>query len=369
MKKTILICLFFLLIVSNLYPQSIRSFYKYDNTVGPVDDFYSLSFLNSVNAGKGNTGIASEGDISSVIINPASLKINNKYQFYLSYNVKTGFDYSVIPELTNKYSQSQPSLSAGFAYKINDNFSTGFLYRNERNISNTYVIFGTEDTKINLNQHTITVPFTYNYKCLQAGVNLNLSLSHYYAEGLSTVNYPDGLKYMKANTISLIPDFGVRLTPSKMFSFGLTFSPAVNFDNNYSQDPPAVRNYTTTTRFPMKLSAGAEFRTMEDRLKFSGEYRFEKMSDYPEWYDRNDFNLGVEYKATEKLALRTGVFTLLNAWRNRADASEYDQYYLTFGASYTYRSFGFHAAVVSSSIIKNTKFSHSIINIGTSYDL
>jgi long-subunit fatty acid transport protein len=374
MTKIILVSLFLFVSGSVLFSQTDgpAQSYSEDNIITQSHDYYSLNYLSAVNAGKGVTGIASDGDIMSASLNPASLKLNKKYQVYVSYAFKDNVNYNVLSVVNDVVKQSHPSASFGIGYKLNKDFQIGFVYRNDRSMKLDFNFTGGKDVfSENFLQHTFSVPVTFDYKFLRFGTNLNLILLHGSTEGvLSTEIYPEGLYTIsKANSLRFIPDFGIKINPVKLFSFGISFTPGSTFDNEWTHDNPAFRSSTTHSHFPMKVGTGVEFRTLNERLKFTGEYKFVQTSVINDTKDRNDVNLGIDFKANEKLSLRAGMFTFLQVENTVFSDGRMDQYFLTVGASYLLNNFGFHFSAVSSSIIKKTEFSHSIFNLAVSYDI
>jgi hypothetical protein len=373
MAKIILVPLFLFVYCSVLFSQTDGPAQKYndDFIITQSYDYYSLNYLSAVNAGKGFTGIASDGDIMSVSLNPASLKLNKKYQVYASYAFKDNVNYNVLSVVKDVVKQSHPSASIGIGYKLNNDFQIGFIYRNDRSMKLDFNFTGGNDVlSQTFLQHTFSVPVTFDYKFLRFGTNLNLILFHGITEGIvSTEIYPEGIfRTGKANTVRFIPDFGIKINPGKLFSFGISFTPGSTFDNEWTYDNPAFRNSTTQSHFPMKIGTGVEFRTLDERLKFTGEYKFVQTSVINDTKDRNNVNLGIDFKANDKLSLRAGMFTFLEVENTIFSEGEMDQYFLTIGASYLLNNFGFHFSAISSSFIKKTEFSHSIFNLAVSYD-
>jgi long-subunit fatty acid transport protein len=91
--------------------------------MSPYWEFYSTNALSSVSAGKGNTGVASSGDVSLIYINPATLNITNKFQVNACYNLKS--------ESSSDLTQNFYSFSIAGAYRLNQNFQVGFAYQND----------------------------------------------------------------------------------------------------------------------------------------------------------------------------------------------------------------------------------------------
>ncbi len=94
-------------------------------------DFYSDNRISSSACGRGYTGVASTGDISSVFINPASLSLENKRQYYFEYTYKNNAEWTT----ARKLQELHPNFSAGHAFLINDFLQIGMTYRTEKSFS------------------------------------------------------------------------------------------------------------------------------------------------------------------------------------------------------------------------------------------
>lgn len=339
---------------------------QYDNIINPVHDYYSLNYPSVINAGKGNAGAASTGDVTSALINPASLTLDNKYQAVLSYGIKTS--YNVLT--ADIISQIHPSFSAGAAFKVIKGLNAGIVYSNRRNMkysANSGTGYVVDQI---FNEHVFSIPISFEYDILRAGIGLNLRLMHGSISGFfSTVNYPDGAKtYGKTDKILFTPDFGVIINPWRDLSLGVAFSPAWEFDNNWEYDT-LLSNMSTTSRFPLKITAGTEFRLPREGFSFSLDYVFEKMSDYTGYENRNNINFGAEFEASKYLTIRTGFFTLnTQTTRRRLLPDSDNQFFLTAGGSYKYKNVKFNAALLTSSVINQSDISHTIINFGAAYE-
>jgi len=315
MTKSIIVSLFLFVICSNLYSQTVGpAVYYGDLTITQSLDYYSLNYLSTVNAGKGFTCIASDSDIMSSSLNPASLKLNKKYQVFASFVLKDNVSFDVFTNVHELIKQNQPAASFGFGYKISKDFQVGFVYNNVRNVDVHYDL-GSVNNNGNFifNQQTFSVPVTYDYKFLRFGTNLNLILYHGGFDGYSSTEFNPEANYTtgKANTLKFVPDFGVKVTPSKIFSFGLSFTPGIEFDNEWTYSSQLFNPQILKSRFPMKLGAGIEFRTIDERLKFTGEYRFVQTSVLNNTKDRHNVHFGVDFKAANNISVRAGMFTLL----------------------------------------------------------
>ncbi len=81
-----IICIIIVFVLSSLPSFSQNN---EDNILSPFWDYYSNNYLNTLSAGKGFTGIASESDITGFMLNPASIKLDTKYQLNVQYTFKS----------------------------------------------------------------------------------------------------------------------------------------------------------------------------------------------------------------------------------------------------------------------------------------
>ncbi len=386
MKRLIFCFISFVLFLSS------SSLFSQTNTlndiiINPFWDFYTPNYLSAGNSGKGNTGVASEGDLLSTSLNPASFHPDKKYSAEISYGLKTNTNYFPgLDVLTLKNSFPASNISIG--YKFNENFSIGFRYSNDANykldLGEMYVtneigqITGSGMAYENFNTHSFSMLLVYSGKYFNAGVNLNFVIFHsnFHAVISSEIN-PEGYwGDVSSNSTKFIPDFGVILKPAKNLSFGFTFSPRVEFD--VTRDYP--ESVTTKSFVPMKISAGAACKLLDNKLSIEADYRYENTSkslDIPVTNqtiflkDRNNFNIGAEYLVNKYLNLRAGFFTLFdnrNVDTNTAIPKDlFDQYYLTAGGSCKIYNFTFDIAILSSEIISDKKVGHTNFILGIKY--
>ncbi len=355
MKKTLLTVslLFFLCGIS--YPQTTNG-----SMLATLIDHYSLNFQSVENAGKGFTGIGSKGSLLSSALNPASPDFE-KHQVYAEYNFKS------VPDNMPGYKQFNPLFSAGFGYSPVKDVHLGVLYRNDRGhfITNTYTTY----TIVN---HTLSFPVNYRYKFLRFGVNLNVTQYHFsYIHGVSTELEE------KANEYTFLPEIGIAIDPDESISLGLVFSPKVEQDVEITGTNLSNPQHSKIF-YPMRIGAGAEFRIPDKNLKFSFDYRFEKLSDYmmfdtyneAVFNDRHNFHLGAEFNPEKNLTLRAGFFTLLalTSEIKNFDRVIDDEYFFTLGAGYGYKNFKFNFAYLNSAVIRITDVSHQAFNFGVLYN-
>ncbi|MCI0472079.1 MAG: hypothetical protein L0Y76_00675, partial [Ignavibacteria bacterium] len=183
MKKiAVIICL--LCLSSLSYSQSYHPPPQdHDLLINPFWDFYAENSLSSVNAGKGNTGTASENDMSGINFNPATLEMPEMLQASVSYEFKSNVQW--MPEISSdlKLRQVHPELFAGIGYRINDRFSVGIAYQNNYSFKlDIGEVIETNEMGQEIGSYTayeryttntISLPLVYKYKFLKAGLNLS----------------------------------------------------------------------------------------------------------------------------------------------------------------------------------------------------
>ncbi|HWQ81098.1 MAG TPA: hypothetical protein VN514_02415 [Ignavibacteria bacterium] len=357
--KTIIIIIFF---SSVMLVNLSATAQIHESIINPYWDFYSLNYQPVENAGKGYTGAASEGNIMSGLLNPASVKFDKKYQAYLEYDVKNSLPWSQILSSDIKIIQVHPAFAAGFGFRLGKDFHAGVIIRNERNWmldfgkSRSYPGMEYYDNYQTYTVNTLTVPVAWHYKAFDFGVNLNLMLLH-----SRQVHYipemPNPALDESTNNIKFVPDIGIRVTPVKDFSLGATFTPG--FEQELEREyPTQTASYKSVAYFPWKLGAGAEARFLNDKLKISGEYRFEHTSVYDgsgsmlnyKFKDRHNVRFGAEFSPDEKLTLRGGLFTLLDMRPDvypEIQEGSLSQYNVTAGFSYKLNDVKFSFACVN----------------------
>ncbi|MFA5404044.1 MAG: hypothetical protein WC358_03835 [Ignavibacteria bacterium] len=372
------VLLIILLITKNILAQSDGPRDMTDGLINPCWEYYSDNMISSISAGKGYTGVSGLGDLSSLTLNPAAVNIEKKYQIYIGYAYKTDINFTNVFNYTPTLKNSFPSGIIGGVYRINKNFQTGFVYRNDygyqieyNNNSNSYY-----NIKNKLVTHNFTVPIIYNYEWFRAGVNLNLTYFRGEASGIfSTEFFPEGY-YDEAhsNLLRIIPQIGVIINPIKEFSFGITFIPGFTDSTKYHYNVTTPSERNLLVRYPWRLGVGTEVKLLNNRLKLSLDYRFDKTSIILNTKDKSNFNFGVEYQIKNNVAIRGGFFTLLdfrdlsNILMIEEDNNSYDQYFITLGGTYKYKGYSFSLALMDSHLAKNNDVSHTKINGGISLD-
>jgi long-subunit fatty acid transport protein len=380
--KKILVLFCFLVSVVACYSQPSQS---QDLLINPFWDFYAENSLSSVNSGKGNTGTASENDLSGIMLNPASLEMPEMLQASVSYEFKSNVQW--MPEVSSdlKLRQVHPELLAGVGYRINDKFSIGLVYQNNYSFKLDFGEFittnefgqrtGSYTAYQRYTTNTITVPIVYKYKYLKAGVNLSV-MNYKGFDNLSQeiiVGNEKGGGDNNASFWKFIPMLGITLTPVEQFSFGASYSPpyeeAVEWD--YA-DPDQIGD---PVYFPEKVNVGTELRLLKKKLIFDLDYRFQNTSRSYMLRDRHDLYFGMQYALEPNFTVRTGFFTLLDYRTNDKGANFIDpigslnQYFLTIGGTYKTKDFATSFSIMTSNIITTPDVASTRIQATLTYNI
>lgn len=341
----------------------------------PGWEYYSDNMLSTISAGKGNTGIAGLGDLSLLTLNSAAININKKYQVFVgsSYKSNIALRYSYSTNLKNLF----PSGIIGGMYRINKNFQAGIVYRNDYGFLNdlNYYSNSQQDFSEKFVSHNLSVPVTFNYNWLRLGVNLNLTNFRGGFNGYITTELnPEGEYGESYSSLwRFVPQFGLQINPIKEFSFGLTYTPGFSDSTTWYYNVSNLSDVKSFVKFPWRLGIGTELKLINEKLKLSLDYHFDKTSSVYNLKDKSNFNFGIEYRTEDYLILRGGFFTLFDFkdYKNTIfteDELKYDQYFLTLGGTYKYKGFSFSLALMDSHLTSKSDVYHTKINGGVCLD-
>jgi hypothetical protein len=371
MRKLVLLGILFLL---SGIARSQSPFNSPDILIYPFWDFYAENKLSATNAGKGNTGVAAENDLSGITLNPASFEPVTKFQVIASYEMKSSVPWFS----SDMYLKTiHPTVLAGVGYKINNYFSAGLIYSNQNSFkidlgkilqTNEFgQIIGTYEGYQRYTTNNFTVPLVYKSKYFKAGVNLNAI----WYKGFSGYGESDSNQF-STSFWKFIPKVGIITSPTETFSFGFTYSPSYKQTIEWTSANSAnTYKYNTPNYYPATFSAGTELKLLDKRLIFDLDYRFANTSINPAMKDRHDINFGAQYSVMPDLILRTGFFTSLD-YREGSNYMEevgtYNTYYLTFGGTYKYKGYSLSMSLINGDLIRKTSVSHTRLGATLSYD-
>jgi hypothetical protein len=382
--------LLFVLLVINFYSLNLYSQYSFSSQVSdpytnPMWEYYSENMLSTISAGKGFSGVASSGDITSICLNPASPVIKNKVQFYIGSTVKSNI--YVIPNDNSYYIRNGfPSVFAGGIIRLKKYFNIGLIYRNDlsykeviNNVSDSanHLFYSNGEVSNQMITHNITIPVFYRRERISVGANVNII--NYRTDEKVKLHSP-GLPDYNENSYStlwkLSFQFGALFQVNDYLSFGATYAPGTTQETEWYFEKTGDKPYGSLVKFPDKFSIGTEVSLMKKRLNLTLDYQFANNSVYYDYLkNRSNIHLGIEYAVDSNLTLRTGYFTLYD-FRNIPNkyvswpggVYSYEQFFITVGGSYKYRYLSFNLAVMDSHLIVNSNVSHTKVNGGISLD-
>jgi hypothetical protein len=376
----------FVLLVISLYSKIVFSqSWNYSDPCDPVTNsmwnFYSENLLSTVFAGKGYTGIASVGDVSSSILNPASVSIEKKLQLYIGITQKTNI---AVDESIKDYhiENGFPSGIIGGIFRLKKNMEIGFLYYNSdsyKEVYNNVYVTGKDNMKKFYNEisnqmviHSFSIPIIFQKSIYRIGVSLGAYYFRADAKNFFKTWYTDTAKFYDnahSNLWRFLPKLGLIVSPTEYFSFGAVYSPGFTDDTDWYLTDSSENPLKSTVGYPDTYGIGIEFKLLRNRLIFSLDYQHSNNSMYSYLKDRNNIHFGLEYLVNESLNLRGGYFTLydfrnrnstLVTWPDAIDA--YQQFFITFGGTYKYKFCSINIAVMDSHLILNSDVSHTKLN-------
>jgi len=369
-----------------MFPSSI-AFSQSDHEdimINPFWDFYSFNYLSTQSSGKGFTGVASENDISGVIINPASINIEKKFQINAQYTYKSNQPWLPALGISDiSLKQQTFSGSLGFGYRINKNFQIGFLYNNPSGYYfdlGEFIItdeFGNEigryDAYYNFTQHTFNLPFVYSGGGFKVGTNLSYSVYRNATPGfITTIQNPEGYLYeddIAGKTELLRAQLGFIYSSNFGLSIGSSVTSGGKSIVKY-KFPTGFEPFMDAS-FPWKVTAGVQYKVPKTSWFLNADYNYFGTSVRDNLRDRHDFHFGIENSINKSWTLRAGFFTLFDYRSDEVNwvdpVGEYDQYFATFGGSYKNKGITVNLAVLTSEfsggMIKNT-----LVNGGLTFD-
>jgi long-subunit fatty acid transport protein len=257
------------------------------------------------------------------------------------------------------------SFSIAAAYKINNNFQTGFAYQNDFSYDHSSQGGGVPEdiTDFSFETHSIRLPIVYNLKWVRLGLNVNF------------MNLNGTMKGLSGNLWKIIPEVGMIVTPIPEFSFGLSFYPGFSGEIKYHYNNS---NYEKiyNVKFPNRIKAGTEIRLYDNRLKLSFDYHYANTSIIPGLKDHKNYHIGLDYSFNENWNFRCGFFTFYNLLENQNSFYTYtwiqinhsDFCYVTLGTTYKYKNYSFNLGIMDNIVHNSQNISYFVINFGAGYE-
>jgi long-subunit fatty acid transport protein len=317
--------------------------------MSPYWEFYSTNSLSSISAGKGNTGVASSGDVSLIYLNPATLNISKKFQVNAGYNLKTG---------TDNLSQNFYSFSIAGAYRLNKNFQVGLAYQNDYSYDYSPSIVFDWPYINTLETHSFRIPIVYNHKLIRMGLNLNLI--YFKSSSYDCIS---------ENLWKLNPEVGAIVTPIQEFSIGASFIPGFTGNPNIINNCGGENTYVSYVKFPNRFKAGMEVSLFNNNLKLSFDYHYANTGSIEYLKDQSNYHIGLDYIIDENWVFRCGYFTMFD-FEEKTYPSKYsdDLYFATFGTTYKVNNYSINLGAIGSMSGHSGGRDYLLINFGAGYE-
>lgn len=337
-------------------------------------DFYAENDVGARVWGMGGAGVANVNDLSAMVINPAVLDLDRKFEVYSEFLSKSENQW--LGELIDGPYLKSPSVLPAFfgvAYKINGQIVIGGGYSSPKYYKldlGTYVrtdelgnVIGRYDAYdvFKIGQILFPLSFRLNEDCFLGGnISYNfISLSSYLADkkGKSEVEYFN-VKLGGLFRITENFDFGITIVPEKEFKTKTTWR------DNYSVFVETFRE----TIYPMKLEAGIRLHRFSWPIEFSFDVKYSKNSRAKYLEDRFDFHLGMEINKFKHTAFQLGYYTRFDfrdpdiEWLNKV--GEYDQHFLTAGMTYNRGKFLLQGSIRDSHLLSSGVMEQTHLSFG-----
>lgn len=336
----------------------------------PYSDFYSENFLGVDTAGRGYSGVANIGGIEATLINPASLQIENKIQFYYEYGSKKKMDYLKEYYNNSELSQYKKGIFLGLAYKISDYFQAGLFYGNKYSIKTyfgtLYILDYNYQPIDSLQSYfkkkcsTLNVPISYQHSDnFRIGASINFEI-YESEEPVILFDYYGNYEIHKgkADFVKIRTTIGFILSLHKYITFGTSFLSSTK--TNVIEDVKWYKVKYKANIFPWELRTGLMYSSPNIPLNLFVDFQHVHTSDYHDLKNRNDFFVGAEYKL-KKYIFRLGYMTQ-NEYRDLSlkindetdlwlDDKPHRRHFLTLGGSCEWKSLKFSLAYMDSKIL------------------
>jgi len=307
-------------------------------------DFYAENDMGVRVWGMGGAGAANVNDLSAMVVNPAALDLDRRFEVYAEFLSKSKTRW--LKKFANGLCLKSPSVLPalmGVAYKINDQIVIGWgfcspkYYKLDLGISvrtdesgNVIGEFHSYDI-FKIKQILLPLSFKLNENCFLGGnINYNFISLHSHLvdkKGESEIEYFN---------IKL----GVLLRLTENFDLGITVIPERKFKTKTiwkDEHSVFVEKFGKTT-YPMRFEAGIKLYNFSFPIDFAGDIKYSKSSRAKYLEDRFDYHLGMEVKNFKHIVLQLGYFTRFDYrdpdvnWLDKV--GEYDQHFVTAGATF-----------------------------------
>jgi len=345
--------------------------------LNPFYDSFARNFTGTMAAGRGHTGVATLGDITTFSLNPAT-NLPDSAKIVMELNIKPQIN-AVGYATEASYTSPNPLGLLAVGMGIRQNLSIGLAYSNPRSIR-------LEDYTIFINQggamvqrfpsyylHQLTANVAYHRGPAHLGLNLH-----------NQFHYIDDPIFLR--TYDRIRDhvYSFRVQPGLLYELpfcnvGLSATLPSNFDWDQKYASYEVKQ-------PLELNAGVAYTTSRMNLALDGQWeQFSKVNDafddrytlkagFEKYLGWLSYRLGYMYSSevfSGKIMLPQNTFNPDESvfWNDVADSLMIDannQHFATVGLSYMHRDGAIHLALIQS---LSSKAPQTQLNLSLSFYL
>lgn len=370
--------LFILLLILNVKGFSqVRNIDYPDYNYSAFWDFYSENNIGARVWGMGGAGVANVEDLTSMVLNPATLMVRKKISFYGEFLTKNKNPW--LKEVSSGIYLESPVVIpdlVGFGFKVSETVNTGlgFLAPKTFNLDLGKIGISTPDKPIpeeyvqaytHFRAKKIVLPISVRVtQGVFFGANFNynfISVKHKLIyKGESEVDYWNF-------------KLGALVQPDNKSSLGLTFVPQKSFSTETEwkdKDTTFVEKFKKTT-LPWELRVGFYLHDLGFPVNFACDINFSKNSKIDNQVDRYDYHLGVEIELSREISMLLGYFSRFD-YRNPemgwlTEVGELDQHFLTVGVSVELERFLLHASLRNSDLLSQGSMEQTHFSLGTGF--
>jgi len=354
------LCLFVLLMLATLLMgQAADSLsFPLPQNMDPVFEYYSRNYLSTSALGRGNTGVAAQGGVESILANPASYLIDRS-AVYGELLIKPPVNTSIYPG-ENNFISPVPFGMVATGGNLTDDLTWGAAYSLPKTM-----VMDAFNVEMNLGSYLLTRYPVYNLHQLSANLGLhigelNLGLNvHNQFHYISDFTVLRTFERIREYKYVLRPQMGAVWSGNKL-NLGFSYTPQsqFNWDLKYVQYETAL---------PGEMSVGASFRDAnrtyhvqvdwENTSILSAEYkdRFVYKAGFEAAVRKFKYRLGYIYRpeiwhGDYKLPVNTTAHPDTSLWWNFVEAGgsvpENDQHLATAGLSWYFKDGSINLALL-----------------------
>ena len=317
-------------------------------------DFYSANDMGARVWAMGGAGVANVNDLTAMVINPAALNFEDRFQFYFEVLSKSKNRWMELLGGSDFYLKSPTALPTfvGFGYKAADPLYVGLGYSSPKYYKLDYGEMFITNPESPIPVGTFHQRDVFQNKQVVWPVNLELIRGLFFAGNLnynwislhlrgygrSTGESDVGFLNFKLGTLVKINQV-LDLHEASKISLGVVYTPQKSFKTETEWRKPGdstkVVKFSETV-LPMEVEMGFTVCDLPFPLNFAGDVKYSRNSKIEELVDRWDIHLGAEWEKNSNLVFQFGYFSRFDYRRGPDEGwldevGEFDQHFLTAG--------------------------------------